>query len=218
MDLSTDEPIAATILPPSAPQARAGTDDRVWRILAATAAVVLIGFIVYVATRPHHPRAVASPTTPAATLPLGSQAPGFALARLGGGPPVTLAATRGTPTVVNFFASWCPDCQAELTAFGVLADRTAGLVAVIGVDSNDNDGAAAQTLLSRAKATYPVGVDSDATVATSYLLNALPVTYFLDGGGRVVHVAFGTQTLASLTRWTDVLTRASRPSGSTGAP
>ena len=213
MDLSTDEPIAATTVPPAAPPARAGTDDRVWKILAATAAVALIGFIVYVATRPHPSRAVPSPTTPAATLPLGSQAPGFSLARLGGGPPVTLAATHGTPTVVNFFASWCPDCQAELTAFGGLANRTAGHVDVIGVDSNDNDGAAAQTLLSRAEATYPVGVDRNATVATAYLLDALPVTYFLDGQGRVVHVAFGTQTLASLTRWTDVLTRASRQSG-----
>ena len=215
MDLSTDEPIAPATGPPTAPPVPAPTDNRMWKILAATAAVVLIGFIVYVATRPHHPRAVAFPTTPAATLPLGTQAPGFLLTRLGGGPPVSLAATRGTPTVVNFFASWCPDCQAELAAFGALADRTAGHVAVIGVDSNDNNGAEAQTLLSRSRATYPVGVDSDAKVATSYLLSALPVTYFLDGQGRVFHVAFGAQTLASLTRWTDALAHAS---GSTVAP
>jgi thiol-disulfide isomerase/thioredoxin len=213
MDLSTDKPIAPTTGLPAAPPVVARTDDRVWKVLAATAAVVLIGFIVYVATRPHHPRTVAFPTTPAATLPLGTQAPDFSLTRLGGGPPVTLAATRGTPTVVNFFASWCPDCKAELAAFGDLADRTAGHLDVIGVDSDDNDGVAAGTLLSEAKATYPVGLDPDAKVATSYLLNALPVTYFLDRRGRVVHVAFGTQTPASLAKWTDFLTRSSVSAG-----
>jgi hypothetical protein len=46
-------------------------------------------------------------------------------------------------------------------------------------------------------------------VATAYLLDALPVTYFLDRQGRVVHVAFGTQTLASLDRWTNTLTHSS---------
>jgi thiol-disulfide isomerase/thioredoxin len=209
MDLSTDQPIAPATDRPAAPPVVTRSDDRVWKVLAATAAVVLIGFIVYVATRPHHPRAVAFPTTPAATLPLGSQAPDFSLTRLGGGPPVTLAATRGRPTVVNFFASWCPDCKAELAAFGALADRTTGHVTVIGVDSNDNDGSAAQTLLGEAKATYPVGLDPTANVATTYLLNALPVTYFLDSEGRVVHVAFGTQTSASLARWTNSLTHPS---------
>jgi thiol-disulfide isomerase/thioredoxin len=212
MDLSTDEPIAPATGPSAAPPV-ARTDDRVWKVLAATSALVLIGFVVYVATRPHHPRAVAFPTTPAATLPLGTPAPDFSLAGLGGGPPVTLAATRGTPTVVNFFASWCPDCKAELAAFGALADRTAGQVDVIGVDANDNDGAAARALLSEAKATYPVGLDPDAKVATSYLVSALPVTYFLDRRGRVVHVALGTQTPASLAKWTDALTGSSASTG-----
>jgi cytochrome c biogenesis protein CcmG/thiol:disulfide interchange protein DsbE len=213
MDLSTDEPIAPTTGPSAAPPVVARTDDRVWKALAAATAVILIGFVAYVATRPHHSRSVAFPSSPAPTLPLGTPAPAFSLAGLGGGPPVTLAATRGTPTVVNFFASWCPDCRAELAAFGALADRTAGRVDVIGVDSNDNDGAAARALLSEAKATYPVGLDPDARVATSYRLSALPVTYFLDGQGRVVHVAFGTQSPASLAKWTAALTRSSARAG-----
>jgi len=178
----------------------------VWKLLAAVAALVLIGFIVFVVTRPRHARVTTFPASPPATLPVGSTAPAFTLPRLGGGPAVTLTSTRGTPTVVNFFASWCPDCKAELTAFGTLAARTAGRMTVIGVDSNDYSGAAAAPLLAAAKATYPVGVDPNATVATSYRIDALPVTYFLDGQGRVVHVSFGTQTLASLEHWSAVLT------------
>ena len=207
MDPSADDTtptVAATA--GAVPTDRGRPDDRVWKILAAVAALVLVGFIVFVVTRPHHPRVTAFPATPPATLPLHSTAPEFTLPRLGGGPAVSLTSTRGTPTVVNFFASWCRDCKAELAAFGTLAARTSGRMAVIGVDSNDNSGSAAQTLLTAAKATYPVGVDPNATVATSFRIDALPVTYFLDAQGRVVHVSFGTQTLAALEHWSAVLT------------
>ena len=181
--------------------------ERIWKLLAALAALFLIGFIAYVVTRPHKPRPVAYPVTPPLALAIGSHAPAFDLPRLGGGQPVTLSSSRGTPTIVNFFASWCRNCQAELSAFASLSALTAGRVAIVGVDSNDANGTAAQTFLANAKAGYPVGVDSDAKVATSYLLSALPVTYFLDANGQVVHVAFGAQTFASLSHWADVLTR-----------
>ena len=116
-----------------------------------------------------------------------------------------MASFRGTPTVVNFFASWCKNCQAELASFAAFSKHSVGHVAVIGVDSNDSDTSAAERMLADARATYPVGVDSDAKVATAYLLSALPVTYFLDASGRVVHVVFGAQTLTSLDHWAALL-------------
>ena len=76
-----------------------------------------------------------------------------------------------------------------------------GRVAVIGVDSNESSDAAAERLLTSVHATYPVAVDADAKVATRYLVNALPVSYFLDARGRVVGVALGPQTTTSLQRW-----------------
>lgn len=174
-----------------------------WRIVAGVAGMALVAFIVIVATRDTRPKPAAFPVTPVATLPLGSPAPAFALTRLGGGAPVTLVASHGTPTVVNFFASWCRDCQVELGNFAALAARTAGRVDIVGVDTNDANGSAAQALLASAHASYPVGIDSQAATATAYLLTALPVTFFLDDRGRVVHVSFGTQSLAELTHWTD---------------
>ncbi len=180
--------------------------ERNWKIAAGLGAAFLVGFIVFVATRPHHARAVAYPVTAPAHLEAGTVAPSFSLPRLGGGQTVSLTDTRGTPTVVNFFASWCKDCQAELSAFGALSAQIAGQVAIVGVDSNDTDPTLARSLLTTAKATYPVGVDNAATVATSYLLSALPVTYFLDAQGRVVHVAFGALSLASLDHWVSRLT------------
>jgi cytochrome c biogenesis protein CcmG, thiol:disulfide interchange protein DsbE len=181
--------------------------ERMWKLVAVAAMLLLVGFIAYVAARPRTPRPVAYPVTPPATLAVGSAAPAFVLPRLGGGQPVTLASVRGTPTVVNFFASWCRDCQAELAAFAAFSTHASGRVAIVGVDSNDSDTASAERMLTSTGATYPVGVDSDARVATSYLLSALPVTYFLDRDGRVVHAAFGPQTLSSLEHWEQVLVK-----------
>jgi peroxiredoxin len=192
------------------PPISARRSERIWIVVATVAVLFLIGFIVFVATRPHGPRAVAYPVSPPAQLAVGSTAPAFDLPRLGGGAPVTLADTRGTPTVVNFFASWCKDCQAELSAFGAFSAQVGAKTAIIGVDSNDSNPTEALALLARAGASYPVGVDSQAKVATSFLIVALPVTYFLDRQGRVAHVAFGAQSQASLDHWASEIDRPAR--------
>ena len=69
-----------------------------------------------------------------------------------------------------------------------VARTTSGRVAVIGVDSNETSTATADRLLATAGATYPVAVDAQATVASHYLVQALPVTYFLNASGQVVGV------------------------------
>ena len=62
---------------------------------------------------------------------------------------------------------------------------------MIGVDSNETSEANAEQLLAAAGATYPVGVDANAKVASRYLVQALPVSYFLDASGKVVGVGAG---------------------------
>ena len=82
-----------------------------------------------------------------------------------------------------------------------VARATSGRVAVIGIDSNETSDAAATRLLAAAHADYPVVVDPQAKVATQYLVQALPVSYFLTASGQVVGAALGPQTVSSLDRW-----------------
>jgi cytochrome c biogenesis protein CcmG/thiol:disulfide interchange protein DsbE len=178
--------------------------DRVFKWVAAVAGAALVGFVVFVIVRgPSHPSGPGSAAleSPPSTLRPGTTAPAFSLPSLGGGDAVSLASFRGTPVIVNFFASWCPDCRAELDAMATVARRSAGHVAVIGVDSNESSDAAAMQLLTAAHATYPVGLDNSAKVATRYLINALPVSYFVNAEGHVVGAALGPQTVTSLQRW-----------------
>jgi len=191
--------------PPGVAERRRSSPDSVFKWVAALAAACLVGFVIFVIVRgtPHHAPATSTAlqASPPPVLKAGTLAPAFSLPDLHGGEQVSLSAYRGRPVIVNFFASWCPDCRAELGAMATIARVTTGRLAVIGVDSNETSEATATRLLAASGATYPVALDAQAKVATQYLVQALPVSYFLDAAGRVVGTALGPQTVSSLERW-----------------
>jgi cytochrome c biogenesis protein CcmG, thiol:disulfide interchange protein DsbE len=179
--------------------------DRIFKWVAALAGVSLVAFVVFVVvrgpSRPPGPSSAALAAKPPPLLVEGTAAPAFTLSALGGGAPVSLSSLRGKPVVLNFFASWCPDCRAELDAVAGEARAAHGKVAFAGIDSNESSEATATKLLAQAGAAYPVGLDADAKVASAYLVEALPVTYFLDAEGKVVGTADGPQSAQSLRTW-----------------
>ncbi|HLN16855.1 MAG TPA: TlpA disulfide reductase family protein [Acidimicrobiales bacterium] len=186
-----------------------GRNDRLFKLISLVAGVCLVAFIVVVAVRGtsvKRPPPATFPSAAPAVLPHGSVAPAFTLTRLGGGAPVALASTRGTPVIVNFFASWCDNCRAELAAVATVARSASGRVAVVGVDTSDTSSTSAEHLLLGAGATFPVGVDPAGALASRWRISVLPVTYFLNRRGQVEGEAFGAQTVASLDRWVSTLT------------
>jgi cytochrome c biogenesis protein CcmG, thiol:disulfide interchange protein DsbE len=141
----------------------------------------------------------------------------FTLPALGHpGEHVSLTAYAGRPVVVNFFASWCVPCKKETPLLARFFRTPRGRVVMIGVDVNDST-AAALSFVRRAGVAYPVGVDRTAATAIRYGVVAIPQTFFLDAGRRVIKRVFGAVTLAELTRDTAELTAASGPCTS-GSP
>ncbi len=197
----------AEALPLRAPPDR--SNDRIWKLASLVAALTLVGVVAFAIRSAPAPKTLRFPAATPNALAAGSLAPGFSLPTLGGGPPLRLSQYLQTPVVVNFFASWCSNCQSELSALAALAREHGTDVAVLGVDSDDQKPSVARAMLATARATYPVAVDPKAQLSTQYLVTALPATYFIGRDGRVVGAVFGPQSSSQLSGWVERLTTGS---------
>jgi thiol-disulfide isomerase/thioredoxin len=89
--------------------------------------------------------------------------------------------------LINLWASWCAPCREELPAFQRLATRAGDRMHVLGVVSSD-DRAAAQSLAEELGVTFPAVYDRQSALRTRLAKAGLPVTVFVDAGGRISHV------------------------------
>jgi thiol-disulfide isomerase/thioredoxin len=111
---------------------------------------------------------------------------------LPGGLPVLrarLAALRGTPIVINKWASWCEPCRAEFGVFQRVSVSRGREVAFIGIDSGDYSQADARAFLRSFPVSYPSFYDhSDQAGLAITDSTFTPVTVFFNrSGGEFIH-------------------------------
>ena len=105
-----------------------------------------------------------------------------------------LSDLRGTPVVVNVFASWCPPCRSELPAFARMMDEYGEQVRFLMVDLSTAGGDTPDkvaALLQALELDFPVWYDDDGAVAYAYRVSAIPVTLFVTAEGELSYTQVG---------------------------
>jgi peroxiredoxin len=151
-------------------------------------------------------RPAREPPAPPASVSTAVQAyrPGVAAPplRLPGldGAAVDLAALRGRPVVVNFWATWCEPCVREFPLLRrAAAAHRADRLAVVGVLVSDRPDAG-RAFVRAHGATWPVGLDPQAATARRWGAVGLPHTWFVRRDGTLASHQLGELSRASLDR------------------
>lgn len=109
---------------------------------------------------------------------------------------------EGRPVVVNFWASWCPFCVAEMPDFEKVHRSIGDDVAFLGIDQCESCGGgspdAARNLARETGVTYRLAEDPDGSVFVSFGGSSMPTTVFIDADGRVVEQVGGMLTESQL--------------------
>lgn len=155
-------------------------------LAAAVVAVVAVAFFAFSHGGPQpaaeSPLPVAATgSASAATDPL----PAFSLPAPGAGR-ISAADLKGKPTVINFFASWCSSCWAEIphiqSAFQDYKGRGLQVVGIGVLDSADS----LRWMVNKLRITYPTAYDTSGDTAVKILqLRSMPTTLFVDRQGIV---------------------------------
>jgi thiol-disulfide isomerase/thioredoxin len=113
------------------------------------------------------------------------QAPDFKLDDLDG-KPLTLAASHGKVILLNFWATWCGPCRAEIPDLIELQKKYGDKLQIIGLDVDDDDSTEVKKFVTANGINYPIGMATNEIRMQYGGVAALPTSFVLDSEGRVV--------------------------------
>lgn len=184
----------------SAPSAPMATWKLVALLVLAGALAAGLGWWVGTAFNRPMPQPVPAHVTVAG---IGGQLPDLDLAGIDG-QVHALADYRGRPLIINFWATWCPPCIAEmpiLSTFDAAQAPDGPRVIGIALDAPER----VRTFLSRTPVGYPILLDvpddDDASVVLGNTRGVLPYTVLVGADGRILATHVGEFSRASLERW-----------------
>jgi peroxiredoxin len=136
---------------------------------------------------------------PGQPLQVGDIAPDFSYT-LADGTTHTLSDLRGKKVLINFWATWCPPCRAEMPDIQQAARQYEGEgFAVLAINSGE-DVQAVQGFASEMGLTIPLITDPSNEIGSAYSTRNLPISYFINTDGTISFRQIGLMNLSFIER------------------
>src|SRR5690606_6025547 len=126
-------------------------------------------------------------------LARGELAPDFELTTLKG-EEMRLSDYRGKAVILNFWATWCPPCRAEMphmqTFYEKQQENDVEVVAV-NLTTEDRGMTEIENFVAEFGLSFPIPMDVDGDIGALYQAFSIPTSYIIDREGRVLHKIVG---------------------------
>lgn len=127
-------------------------------------------------------------------LAKGEMAPDFELTTLAG-EPVKLSDYKGKKVILNFWATWCPPCRAEMPDMQkYYAEQAPGEnveILAVNLTTADKGMEAINSFVDEFQLTFPVPMDTEGDIGEIYQAASIPTSYMIDTEGRVQNKIVG---------------------------
>jgi thiol-disulfide isomerase/thioredoxin len=104
---------------------------------------------------------------------------------------LSLESFRGKVTIVNFWATWCPPCRAEIPDLIALQEKYRDHLQIIGISQDEEGPEVVKKYAAAHKMNYPIAMTSPELEKLFPGIAALPTSFIIDADGRVVQKHVG---------------------------
>lgn len=129
-------------------------------------------------------------TLPEVGLNIGQKAPDFELNTLHN-ETVELSEFQGQKVMLNFWASWCPPCRAEMPDMQRFYEDGDVQILAVNLTQTEERLTDVEQFVEEFELTFPILLDEDIKVATLYQIQPIPTSYLIDSEGYIRHVSIG---------------------------
>ena len=123
------------------------------------------------------------------------------------GKEVSLSDLRGKKVFLNFWASWCPPCKAEMPDIERLYEETKDSDLVILAVNLGEDKDTVKSFIDKNNYKFRILLDSDQTVAEQYSITSIPTSFFIDKNGTIVTKKIGAMTYEEMKDYVNTISK-----------
>ena len=105
----------------------------------------------------------------------------------------SLSDYKGKSVFLNFWATWCPPCRAEMPSMQEVYEKMDKDKYVMLAVNIREEREAVKSFISQNGYTFPILLDPDGRVASKYAVRGIPTTYLIDEKGKVVNKIVGSR-------------------------